>query len=71
MGLGYLMTMVYFAWSLYYGPKATSNPWKAYGLEWQTTSPPPTENFFEVPIVTREAYDYASIDTHSTSNRPT
>jgi len=62
MGFGYLLTVLYFMWSLYYGPIATANPWCAYGLEWQTTSPPPTENFTEVPIVTREAYDYASID---------
>ena len=29
------------------------------GLEWQTTSPPPTENFAKTPIVDEEAYDYA------------
>jgi cytochrome c oxidase subunit 1 len=62
MGLGYLMTMVYLIWSLYYGEKATMNPWKAYGLEWTVPSPPPTENFVETPVVTQEAYDYASID---------
>ncbi len=71
MGLGYLLTMVYLFWSLFYGPVASSNPWRAYGLEWQTNSPPPTENFHELPIVTREAYDYASIDhpEPSTANR--
>ena len=62
MGFGYLITMVYFIWSLYYGPIAGPNPWRAYGLEWQTASPPPTQNFLETPTVTREAYDYASID---------
>ncbi len=62
MGFGYLITMVYFVWSLYYGPIAGPNPWRAYGLEWQTASPPPTQNFLETPTVTREAYDYASID---------
>ena len=62
MGFGYLLTMVYLAWSLYYGPIASPNPWRAYGLDWQTASPPPTENFHEIPIVTREAYDYASLD---------
>ncbi len=62
MGLGYLLTMIYLVWSIFYGPIAGSNPWRAYGLEWQTTSPPPTENFLEVPIVTHEAYDYVSID---------
>jgi cytochrome c oxidase subunit 1 len=62
MGFGYLLTMVYLGWSLFYGPVAGANPWRAYGLEWQTTSPPPTENFAQVPMVTQEAYDYASMD---------
>ena len=37
---------------------AGSNPWGAVGLEWTTTSPPPTENFAETPVVTWDAYDY-------------
>ena len=37
--------MVYLMWSLRYGRVAGSNPWGAVGLEWTTTSPPPTENF--------------------------
>jgi len=43
---------------LRYGRLAGSNPWGAVGLEWTTTSPPPTENFEQTPIVTWEAYDY-------------
>ena len=27
-------------------------------LEWQTPSPPPTDNFDETPVVTEEPYDY-------------
>ena len=57
LGIGYLFPMVYLFWSLNYGEKATSNPWPAAGLEWQTDSPPPTENFRETPVVTWEAYD--------------
>jgi len=30
---------------------ATTDPWDAYTLEWVTTSPPPPENFVEIPIV--------------------
>jgi cytochrome c oxidase subunit 1 len=44
--------MSYLAWSLRYGKPATANPWNADGLEWQTASPPPTENFHEQPTVT-------------------
>ena len=44
--------------TLRYGKLAGSNPWGAVGLEWTTSSPPPTENFAETPIVTWEPYDY-------------
>jgi cytochrome c oxidase subunit 1 len=59
LGVGYLIPMIYLIWSLKYGPVATSNPWGATGLEWQTPSPPPTENFTETPIVTEEPYHYS------------
>jgi cytochrome c oxidase subunit 1 len=42
-----------------YGPAAVANPWKAKGLEWETSSPPPTENFLEPPVVTEDAYEYS------------
>ena len=45
LGVGYLIPMAYLMWSLRYGRIAGSNPWGASGLEWTTTSPPPTENF--------------------------
>jgi len=59
LGLGYLIPMVYFLWSLRYGAVASANPWQAKGLEWQTPSPRPTGNFPETPIGTEEAYNYA------------
>ena len=62
MGFGYMLAAVYLIWSIKYGPIASANPWNAYGLEWQTSSPPPTQNFDLIPVVTREAYDYASLD---------
>ena len=52
LGVGYLLPMVYLVWSLRYGARADDNPWNAEGLEWQTTSPPPTHNFHETPTVT-------------------
>src|SRR5438093_6791697 len=58
LGVGYLLPMVYLIWSLKYGPEAGPNPWNATGLEWQTLSPPPPDNFEETPIVTEEAYNY-------------
>ena len=58
LGVGFLLPLVYLAWSLKYGEVAGNNPWQATGLEWQIQSPPLTENFTETPIVTQEAYDY-------------
>jgi cytochrome c oxidase subunit I len=59
LGVGYLIPLVYLIWSMRYGPVAEANPWPATGLEWKTPSPPPTENFAEIPVVTEEAYAYA------------
>ncbi|HVB59508.1 MAG TPA: cytochrome c oxidase subunit I [Candidatus Acidoferrales bacterium] len=58
LAIGYAIPMVYLFWSLRYGPPAGPNPWRAKGLEWTTASPPPTENFLEIPIVTEDAYNY-------------
>jgi cytochrome c oxidase subunit 1 len=60
LGLGYLLPMIYLVWSMRYGPRAPANPWQAKGLEWQTASPPLTENFERQPVVTEEAYAYAA-----------
>jgi len=59
LGIGYLLPMAYFIWSMRYGPIAGPNPWPATGLEWQTSSPPPPENFEVTPVVTWEPYDFA------------
>jgi len=58
LGVGLLVPMIYFIWSMRYGPVASPNPWGAVGLEWTTTSPPPTENFDVTPVVTWEAYEF-------------
>jgi len=65
LALGYALPLIYLIWSLRYGAVAGMNPWKATGLEWQTPSPPPTENFEEPPLVTREPYDYARAEPQS------
>jgi cytochrome c oxidase subunit 1 len=60
LGLGYLIPGIYLVVSLKYGKAAGANPWGATGLEWQTTSPPPTENFEITPVVTTDAYEYGA-----------
>jgi cytochrome c oxidase subunit 1 len=58
LAVAYLMPLFYLGWSLFRGPRAGDNPWGATGLEWQTSSPPPTENFPVTPEVTTPPYDY-------------
>jgi cytochrome c oxidase subunit 1 len=40
------------------GENAGENPWGGSTLEWQVPSPPPLENFVEIPTVTRGPYHY-------------
>ncbi len=62
LGVGYVLPMAYFLWSLRYGKPAGDNPWGATGLEWRTPSPPPTQNFEQTPVVTWEAYEYPIVE---------
>jgi cytochrome c oxidase subunit 1 len=68
LAFGYLIPMVYLIWSLRYGQKAGDNPWDATGLEWQSSSPPPPENFEETPIVVNEPYCYFPDGTQEPQN---
>jgi cytochrome c oxidase subunit 1 len=58
LGVGYLIPLIYFFWSMRYGKRATDNPWGSAGLEWRTASPPPPENFAGTPVVTTGPYAY-------------
>ncbi|MDQ4074996.1 MAG: cytochrome c oxidase subunit I [Chloroflexota bacterium] len=58
LAVGLIFPLTYFLWSLRYGEKAEDNPWGATGLEWQTSSPPPTHNFSKTPVVTEPPYAY-------------
>ena len=60
LGVGYLLPLFYFLWSLKYGRAAGPNPWRATGLEWQTESPPPKHNFRETPVVSGPPYQYSA-----------
>jgi cytochrome c oxidase subunit 1 len=58
LGVGYLLPLVYFIWSLFFAKEAGRNPWGATGLEWSTPSPPPPDNFDVTPVVTLPPYVY-------------
>ncbi len=51
----------YLIHALLKGKKATSNPWGGVTLEWHIPSPPPLENFNEIPTVTHEPYDFSQL----------
>ena len=58
LGAGYLLPLIYLGWCSFFGRIAGPNPWNSPGLEWQTTSPPPKENYAQIPVVTTEPYAY-------------
>jgi len=58
LAFAYIWPLFYLGWSLVKGKRADDNPFDATGLEWQTTSPPPKDNFAVLPIVTEEPYRY-------------
>src|SRR3954469_5057481 len=59
LAVGYVLPLAYLLLSLRHPPNAGPNPWRATGLEWQTDSPPPVQNFEEPPVVSRDPYDYS------------
>jgi cytochrome c oxidase subunit I len=67
LAVGYILPLAYLIYSLRYGPRTGNNPWGATGLEWQTSSPPPRDNFDVTPTVVRGPYEY---DTGKAQNEP-
>jgi len=44
--------------SIFKGEKAPMNPWGGKTLEWTIPSPPPAENFEEIPVIQHGPYKY-------------
>lgn len=57
ISLGFVLALIGLIRGVWKGPPAGDNPWGAKTLEWQTSSPPPHENFISLPEVTKEAYE--------------
>ena len=51
MGLGVLVFVGNVLWARKFGAVAGDNPWGADTLEWLTSSPPPSYNFQNIPVV--------------------
>jgi cytochrome c oxidase subunit 1 len=64
LAVGFVLPAIYLTYSLFRGENAGDNPWGAKGLEWETSSPPPTENFPITPTVTTPAYAYTREEIH-------
>jgi cytochrome c oxidase subunit 1 len=58
LAVAYTLPLLYLVWSLFWGRKASVNPWRATGLEWSTPSPPPKHNFERTPTVALGPYSY-------------
>ncbi|MBZ6075706.1 cytochrome c oxidase subunit I [Microvirga puerhi] len=58
LGVAYVLPFTYLFYSLRYGKPSPPNPWGVTGLEWTTPSPPPKQNFDQIPVVTTGPYDY-------------
>ncbi|GIW89276.1 MAG: cytochrome c oxidase subunit 1 [Isosphaeraceae bacterium] len=70
LAVGYIIPLIYFIDSLRKPANAGRNPWRATGLEWQTASPPPTENFAVAPVVTTPPYNYDPAEAEQTPWNP-
>ena len=59
LGVSILIFLVNFVMStLFWREREVGNPWRARGLEWQVSSPPPPHNFQHIPVVLAGPYEY-------------
>lgn len=58
LAASFLLFVYNIVYSWLRGSNADSNPWRARTMEWQTSSPPPHENFVGKPLVEGHPYDY-------------
>jgi cytochrome c oxidase subunit 1 len=58
MVTGFVIILINLIKSARSGEKAEQNPWGGTNLEWRIPSPPPLENFEEIPTITKATYKY-------------
>jgi len=63
LGFSILLFVINFVWSTaIVRERETGNPWQSRGLEWQVSSPPPADNFDQIPVVLSGPYEYGVKD---------
>jgi heme/copper-type cytochrome/quinol oxidase subunit 1 len=55
---GVVILIINIVRSLKTGDLAGDNPWNSRTLEWQVSSPPPEDNFAEIPTIVGDPYAY-------------
>jgi cytochrome c oxidase subunit 1 len=58
--LAFAIMAGYLVHSLFRGRRAPANPWGSASLEWKTASPPPHDNFADLPTV-GDPYDFSRL----------
>ncbi|WP_224371558.1 cytochrome c oxidase subunit I [Hyalangium versicolor] len=70
LGLVQLLFVVNLVWSLRRGPAADANPWQVGTLEWTCApSPPPVDNYPQVPVVVRGPHALSQPEAHELLGR--
>src|SRR5205823_4176659 len=59
LGLGMIPFFINIFYSMFHGPRAGRNPWRAATLEWTVPSPPGHGNFDKIPTVYHGPYEYS------------
>ena len=60
LGVGVAIGVVNLFYAMFAGRKAPQNPWGGSTMEWETQTPPITENFLKTPSV-KPIYDHSSL----------
>jgi cytochrome c oxidase subunit 1 len=65
MIIGFVLMISNLIYYRYKGAIAPQNPWHGVTLEWKIPSPPPEENFEEIPVITEAPYVFKEPVTNS------